>query len=67
MSLFADVSGGSYDDSGMWHRTKFCMIACKDCNCMPPDGVIRLTGVQLEKHKEMKLAMRSAVGRVVQE
>lgn len=30
---------GYYDENGNWQRTKFCFMACRHCDCMPPSGL----------------------------
>jgi hypothetical protein len=31
---------GAYDEEGHWQRTKFCFMACPNCDCGPPGGLI---------------------------
>lgn len=48
---FGMDSGGRYDETGAWKRTKFCFVYCGDsCNCEAPNGVYQLEGTDLEMH-----------------
>ena len=39
MSIIGTLSDGYYDDEGMWQRTKFCFVYCRErCTCQPPMG-----------------------------
>lgn len=49
--MFFRHTYGYYDDSGMWQRTKFCMVQCKDCNCGPPGGVYQLSKDEAEQNR----------------
>lgn len=37
--MFPHIQGGYYNDDGKWVKQKFCLLPCRDCNCMPPGGV----------------------------